>query len=198
MSQNPLPIWLQFLQALALPAIAGIGAWIAFQQMSMAKIKLQHDLYDRRFKIFGSAQEIIAKIIKGTDISHRDLYDFGVDVEHALFLLNDNIQRHLQRILNKANQLLILKISLDGKPVQSQEDNLISKRAAILRWMGNQPEALTREFKPVLQLERSHPKFGPVLGLIRSKQHQAAQASNLSFQFSKVLGILSRIRRKTS
>ncbi len=51
-----LPAWVQVLllvlQALAVPVIAAAGVWIARQQMHIARVKLQHDLYDRRYAVF--------------------------------------------------------------------------------------------------------------------------------------------------
>jgi hypothetical protein len=47
-----MPFWVQVLQALAVPVIAAAGAWVALQQMHIARVKLQHDLYDRRYAVF--------------------------------------------------------------------------------------------------------------------------------------------------
>jgi hypothetical protein len=52
MGSSSLPLWVQLLQALAVPVIAGVGAWVALQQMYLARVKLQHDLFDRRYAVF--------------------------------------------------------------------------------------------------------------------------------------------------
>ena len=56
MSGCPLPLWVQVLQALLVPVIAAVGAWVALQQMYLARVKLQHDLYDRRYAVFQRIQ----------------------------------------------------------------------------------------------------------------------------------------------
>ncbi len=52
MSGSSLPLWVQVLQALAVPVIAAVSAWVAWQQMHIARTKLQHDRYDRRYAVF--------------------------------------------------------------------------------------------------------------------------------------------------
>ena len=47
-----LPAWLLWVQALDVPALAGVGAFLAYQQMQIARTKLQHDLYERRIKVY--------------------------------------------------------------------------------------------------------------------------------------------------
>ena len=50
-----LPLWLQYLQALALPIIAGCAAFIAFLQFELAKERRRDDLFDRRYELLETA-----------------------------------------------------------------------------------------------------------------------------------------------
>ena len=52
-----LPQWVVILQALLVPAVATVGAVIALQQLHLARVRLQHDLFDRRFAILQTTQE---------------------------------------------------------------------------------------------------------------------------------------------
>jgi len=54
--------WLQYLQAFALVAIPPIGAWLAWQQVQIARVKLQHDLYDRRYQVFDATRRLLANV----------------------------------------------------------------------------------------------------------------------------------------
>jgi hypothetical protein len=58
-----LPPWVQILQALATPVIAIVGAWVALEQMKIARVKLRHDLYDRRYAVFQSARSLLNEVI---------------------------------------------------------------------------------------------------------------------------------------
>jgi len=54
-----LPLWVKALQALAVPVIAAVGASVAVQQMVIARVKLQHDLYDRRYAVFDAVRAFL-------------------------------------------------------------------------------------------------------------------------------------------
>jgi hypothetical protein len=64
-----------YAQALALPIIPLLGAWIALQQMLIARIKLQHDLYDRRYAVFDGAREFLSQIMTDGVASQEALRD---------------------------------------------------------------------------------------------------------------------------
>lgn len=63
MGGSSLPVWVQVLQALAVPVIAGVGAWIALQQMYLARVKLQHDLFDRRYAVFQAVRRFLEEAV---------------------------------------------------------------------------------------------------------------------------------------
>jgi hypothetical protein len=66
MSQSQLPVWVQYAQALGAPLLAvvigGFGAWIAFQQMRLARIKVQHDTYDRKYAVFLAVRWVLTVV----------------------------------------------------------------------------------------------------------------------------------------
>jgi len=51
-----MPERVQVVQALLVPTVAVVGAYIALQQVTIARAKLRHDLFDRRFKVFETAR----------------------------------------------------------------------------------------------------------------------------------------------
>jgi hypothetical protein len=66
MPQNLLPLWIQYAQALGGPAlafvIAAVGTRIAFQQMRLARVKLQSDIYERKYAVFVAVQYLLTVI----------------------------------------------------------------------------------------------------------------------------------------
>jgi hypothetical protein len=66
-----LPLWLQYLQAVALVLIPIIGAWIAWQQVRIARAKLHFDLYKKRFAVFEAARRLIAEAITAAMLANR-------------------------------------------------------------------------------------------------------------------------------
>ena len=71
-----LPAWLQYLQVLQVGAVALIpliGAWIAWQQVQIARVRLQFDLYGKRFAVFEAARRLIEEISQNGNISEAGL-----------------------------------------------------------------------------------------------------------------------------
>jgi len=82
-----MPLWVQVLQALAVPVIAAVGAWIALQQMYIARVKLQHDLYDRRYAVFEAVRRFLDEAVSQKIVSPETLHSFALRTGDALFLL---------------------------------------------------------------------------------------------------------------
>jgi hypothetical protein len=95
MSQSQLPLWVQYAQALGPPLLAGVigtvGAWIAFQQMHLARVKLQHDTYDRKYAVFQGVSWVLL-IVAGLKRapSIEDMGAFIKVIGAASFLFDDN------------------------------------------------------------------------------------------------------------
>ena len=73
MSACPLPLWIQWLQALAVPVVAAVGAWIALQQMHLARVKLRHDLYDRWFAVYQADRKFSAEVLTHATVEDDQL-----------------------------------------------------------------------------------------------------------------------------
>jgi hypothetical protein len=95
---NILPVWLQYVQALAVPLIAAVGAWIALQQMQIAHTKLKYDLYERRFAVFEAAHNILKEVIVRGNASEEAIRDFLLGTANAPFLLDSELVSYLQEI----------------------------------------------------------------------------------------------------
>ena len=66
----------EYLQALAVIAIPLVGAWLAWQQVQIARVKLQHDLFERRYNVFAAARRLLAQIDTHRRPSDEDLRAF--------------------------------------------------------------------------------------------------------------------------
>lgn len=81
-----LPAWLLWVQASGVPALAGVGASLAYQQMQIARTKLQHDLYERRIKVYLGIAEFLADISIMGQVSPESLARFYSATREAQFL----------------------------------------------------------------------------------------------------------------
>ncbi|MFB9127118.1 hypothetical protein E2553_40290 [Paraburkholderia dipogonis] len=60
-----MPVWLQVVLGLTAPMIAAAGAFVAFQQWLLGRRGLKHDLFDRRWAVYASTNDVIAAHLSG-------------------------------------------------------------------------------------------------------------------------------------
>ena len=97
-----LPMWVQICQALAVPVIAAVGAWIALQQTHLARVKLQHDLYDRRYAVFNSARMLLEEVVTNKLASADTFNSFVIGTLNSPFLFDDELAAYLAELRKRA------------------------------------------------------------------------------------------------
>jgi hypothetical protein len=157
-----LPTWLQYLQALALVAVpcvgtivAAIGAWIALQQMRVARMKLDHDRYEKRLKIFEAAHALLAEAVVKDAISDALLKRFFVDAIDAPFHFADDVVKYLERLGTIASSVKVGQQALadetDAKLREKLKDDIKNE----LLWLQQELQSgkLINRFRPYLALD---------------------------------------------
>jgi hypothetical protein len=66
-----IPSWLQYLQTASLTAIPIIGALLAWQQVQIARVKLQHDLFERRYRDLDATRKLLANVCATGNASEK-------------------------------------------------------------------------------------------------------------------------------
>jgi hypothetical protein len=155
-----LPWWLQDVQAVAVVLIALIGAWIAYQQMHIAAVRLRFDLYQKRYAVFEAARRLLAEVKKhptGLDFD-LEAYDLGTADAVFLFLHTDDLSNYLGELREHAINLRDLNKRLFppmnfGTVAADDEKRLSEERNKELDWFGNQTTELVKQFKPFLRFD---------------------------------------------
>jgi hypothetical protein len=98
--------WVPVLQALAVPIVAIVGTLIAFQQMCIARRRLQMDafarLYEQRKQVFVATREILAKVYGS--LSEDDIRAYGLMVLDAKLLFDSKLSEYLKLLLHYVKQ----------------------------------------------------------------------------------------------
>jgi hypothetical protein len=149
-----LPLCVQILQALATPAIAIVGAWVALQQMKIARIKLQHDLYDRRYAVFQSVRSLMNQVISNKFVAAETLNSFAIGTADAPFLFDDVLARYLREFRDHAAAHQSINLVMEGMPAGDQKTAASNKAGEHLQWLLEQIDVLTEKFRPFLQLDK--------------------------------------------
>jgi hypothetical protein len=159
MSQNALPEWVQYAQAFAAPllalVIAAVGTWIASRQMQIARVKLRHDLYDRRFAVFQAARKLLAEALTTRgNVTDDQVRAYVVGTSDSVFLLDEEISTYLEEIRKAVTRLQTIRYTLEPLPVGEERSALVKQEEQIFsRLMTALPAGLVTKFKPFLTLD---------------------------------------------
>jgi hypothetical protein len=131
-AMNPaLPYWIQVLQALLTPAIAGAVAVIALFQWRTAQHKVVLDLFDRRMETYTSLRNIVTKVIGSSSAATTEIsFEFHRAMHRAEFLFGDEIGEHLKRIDAAINEIRIVLAERNGLQVPELTASINRERLA--------------------------------------------------------------------
>ncbi len=129
---------------------------IAQQQAKLADIRLQHDLFERRFVIFEAARALILEVVRNSDVSDDGLRNFVRGTDKSVFLLEKEITDYLDDIRKKAIELQIAVARLRDPMFHPSEDRarVSAQRADLANWFFEQFDVLIEKFKPTLALDK--------------------------------------------
>ena len=132
--------------------IARQQATIAQQQAELAAIRLQHDLFDRRFAVYVATRELIRTVVQHSHANEHQIFDFRVKTSDARFLLDDEISTYLEEFANKAWDILMLESELNALNDPADREANICQQRTLKDWIRNQHQALADKFVPYLKL----------------------------------------------
>jgi hypothetical protein len=148
-----LPEWMQWIQAIAVLVIAGVGVRIAYKQARIAEGKLNLDLFDKRFAVFDAARDMIGKFLREGHIDTQDILIFSANVADAAFLFEWEVEEYLTELRKKAAAAHAKTEQLKAmRDNDKRRDKLIDDIAEIELALGTEHERLVKVFKPYLQL----------------------------------------------
>ena len=149
-----LPLWVQALQALAVPVIAAVGTWVAVQQMVIARVKLQHDLYDRRYAVFDAVRAFLSEAISSQIVSPETFRMFALKTADAEFLFDNGLAAHLREMREHASRAQAIYITM--QQLEPGDQKAAASRAASehTMWLINQIDGLAARFRPFLMLQK--------------------------------------------
>lgn len=149
-----LPLWVQALQALAVPVIAAVGAWVAVQQMVIARVKLQHDLYDRRYAVFDAVRAFVNEAISNQIVSPETFRIFALKTADAEFLFDNGLAAYLREMREHASKAQVIYITM--QQMEHGDQKAAASRAASehTMWLINQIDGLAARFRPFLMLQK--------------------------------------------
>jgi hypothetical protein len=99
MCEVSLSALLQISSGLLTPVIAGLGIFIARQQLITNKGTLKEKLFDRRLEVFQDVQIFLTEIMRDATVKDSTWPSFHQAKQRASFLFGDDIKNILKKSL---------------------------------------------------------------------------------------------------
>lgn len=144
--------WIDLLGALTTPVIAAIGIFIAYQQRSVNKNRLKHELFDKRYEVYENIGEFISEILTSGRVREGADFEFLRDTKAVYLLFDNDIKQFTDEIYNKSVYLHSYEAEL--KSLTGDERNeAIRKESEIKKWYSEQLSTMENKFIKYLKLE---------------------------------------------
>lgn len=119
-THSDLPVWLQWIQAIAVPILGFVAGWIAYQQWKTADRKVQLDLFDRRFELYDKVRDALFPIVREGGATMQDLHAYADAIDKSSFLLGDEVvARFTETRMHISNLIMWTDAMKSGPPYPS-------------------------------------------------------------------------------
>lgn len=130
-NSSQLPLWVSYLQALAVPVIAVVGAWIAARQAAIADEKLEFEkfywLYDRRVVVYEATRQFLADVYNKS-ITDGKIQAYGLRILDAKILFDEGVYKYLAEIRQRVEAWNLAKSDCDFATSRPAEIDTIASK----------------------------------------------------------------------
>jgi hypothetical protein len=120
----------------------------------MARVKLQHDLFDRRYRVFDATRILLANICAKGNASEEDQRAFVLGTGEAAFLFNDDLTRYLEEMGRRVVVLQNCRHMLETLPVGVERTKVVDVMTDHRMWFHVELSSLVSKFEPFLKLDK--------------------------------------------
>ena len=145
--------WVDIMTALLTPTIAILGSAIAILQWRTNRLRLKHELFDKRYDVYTSAMAFIVSVVQYNQIKELDRIAFLAGTKGAKFLFPKKINDYLDMIHTKACDLQCSIDELGGTLSDAKRAENIKTRHDIIKWFVAQLGMLADEIQPFIELK---------------------------------------------
>jgi hypothetical protein len=149
----PRGIGMTALPSILLAIIALIGAWIALQQMLIARAKLNIDLFDRRFAVYVATRKHIVAMLQQKGGTQDDAVEWWAVASSAPFLFDKEITNFIEEV-NKRGMGMRARVG-DKAIYESQEH--VGEYNDHFMWFAKNIDLIEGIFQTDMNLFKLHP-----------------------------------------
>lgn len=143
------PPWVEWAKALGVPLLAIAVSFASYRsgrwQVRIAREKLRHDLYDRRYAIYAAFHDLLVVVTENHDLE-AELRKANAARAQSPFLLNAQIGAYLERLHKEA-----FRINAENKLVRDQNLWSPEERVQKALKLGSEKLALANRVPELVQ-----------------------------------------------
>jgi hypothetical protein len=130
-------------------------------QADLAEVRLQHDLFDRRFAVYEAARNLVLEVVRASNVSDDGLRAFVLGTDKSVFLLDKELTEYLDDMRKRAVTLQITVGRLADPMFHPSEESTraSAQRADLSNWFFDQFDVLIEKFRPTLALDKRQMKL---------------------------------------
>lgn len=145
-----LPLWVSYVQALAIPGLTVVGAfvavWIAWLQKGIAREKLDHDRFfrehDRRVAVYVATRAILGDVYR-EGLSGESVRTYTLCILDAQFLFDEHVYSYLNKLRDQLARLEHIETRLTSIGESDERVELRRMKDTTLEWIGQQGDDRT-------------------------------------------------------
>ncbi|MAQ37404.1 MULTISPECIES: hypothetical protein [Thioclava] len=142
--------WTEYLKALGPTLIAGIVAYVAWQQWRVNRAALREKLFGRRWDIFRETQAFLSAILSNGKVPDDELARYFDTCQRARFLLGKELSDYLEEIRTRATKMQMHHSAREGLEPGEERSRHIDCEYDELKWLTNQLGEIFKKFMPYL------------------------------------------------
>jgi hypothetical protein len=155
-----MPAWMQWVQAIAVLAIAGLGAWIAYQQARIAAARLDFDLFEKRYAVFEGARDFLVNALQNREFETSELIRFNVTTADAVFLFDQEIVDYLDGLRERIVRLKTLNDRIKTVKNEKMRNMFIDNAEKLTLELGQEMPMMIGKFRPYMRLGKTWGRKG--------------------------------------
>jgi len=125
--------------SLAVATFAGL-------QWKVSNNKLRLDLFEKRYKVYQAARDLLRLVVREGKVEFADLAAFNFEVADAEFLFRSDVLEYLNRLRRKAAHLKTTQTLLSGRQTDDQLEKTADAEEKDLLELTEQLDNLTKVF----------------------------------------------------
>jgi hypothetical protein len=141
------------LSSILLAFIALVGAWIAFQQMMIARARLNHDLFDRRYAVYIATRNHIKEMLQYKGGTQENAETWWAVACSAPFLFDKKTADYIKEIGDRGSRM---RGRVGAKPIYEDPEHVGEYNEQYM-WMIKEFDGLEERFQGSLNLSTLTP-----------------------------------------